>query len=853
MNIAFDSTAILGPMSKNRGIGNYALSQFTTMIEIDKENNYFFLNLFENFKLSNCIENCNNFKETYLFCGKENYLLNDSDYIEVIGDIIKNYIKENNIDVFYITSPFESGFPIYNKEWFDNIKVIATVYDVIPYILKDKYLTDRNTYKWYMKCVDMLQWVDKCLVISNSVKEDMVKYLDFDENKITVIHGAVSKSYKKIEVDEYSKADLYSKYGIEDKYIMCTGGDDGRKNIEGLIIAYSKMNKELINEYQLVIVCKLSTDSVNKYTKIINDNCVNGRVILTNFVSNDELLKLYNLAHLMAFPSKYEGFGLPVVEAFTCGIPVLTSNNSSLVEIADDAAILIDPHSITDITRGLTEALTNTDLDELVKKGFNRLKLYQWETVAEIAIKELNSLCENNTNSYEKKKIAFFTPLPPIESGISDYSVDILNALGKYFDIDVYIDDNYKPKCELNSEINVYCHKQYEKMNSQYFDVIYQMGNSEYHVYMWDYIKKYKGTVVLHDYNLHGVVQFVTLHKNNNEKLYKEYLLHDFTSDDVNDYIDKLHDGKSGLKIYDMEINGFITNNAKKIIVHSNEAREKLLKRNIHRNVRTIPSYAKIEPLVKDIEIKSDIKLEDNTIVLASFGHIHETKRILPILKAFNKLTQKYDNVKYIFVGKLDSSIKPIFENFIIDNKLNEKVIVTGYTELTDFNRYIDLADICFNLRYPYNGETSGSLMRLLAKGKCVVVNDIGSFGEISNNSCIKLPSVDEMTPENEIDAIYNAMENLMIEENRFNLSKNARKYAEDNLDLKIVAKQYADFINKDYFPIIDENMIVNIIDSEINAKKYNINEILDLAKTLGYSKNFKKDYSFLMNKQVEL
>jgi glycosyltransferase involved in cell wall biosynthesis len=839
MNIGFDSIAILGPMSKNRGIGNYALSQFSTMINIDKENNYFFLNLLEDYSLHEYIANTDNLKETYLYCGKDNFLLKDASYEDVIGDIIKSFIKKNNIDVFYITSPFESNFPIYKKEWFEGIKVVATVYDIIPYVLKDKYLTDRNTYKWYMKCVDMLKWVDKCLVISKSVKDDMVKYLGFDKAKITVIHGAVNESYKKIEICEKRKDEIFSKFGIIDKFIMCTGGDDERKNIKELIIAYSKMGQDLINKYQLVIVCKLSVDSINKYTKVIEDNNVKGRVILTNFVTNEELLMLYNLAHLMAFPSKYEGFGLPVVEAFACGTPVLTSNNSSLGEIAEGAAILVNPYNTKDITRGLVGALTNTDLDELIKQGFKKLELYKWETVAEITIKELKNLDINKNDIFEKRKIAFFTPLPPIKSGISDYSVDILNALSVYFDIDVYIDNGYSPNCELNSQISIYNHNQFIKNCNEYFDVIYQVGNSEYHVYMWDYIRRYKGTVVLHDYNLHGVAQFAALHKNNDEKQYKEILLYDYESDVVNDYIEKLHSGNTHIKIYDMETNGFITNHANKIIVHSNEAKEKLLKKDIHRNVRTINSYAKIEPLVDNNKIKSNMQIDHKTIIMASFGHIHETKRAIPLLNAFNRFIKNNNNINiiYYFVGKLDPGIKPRFETFIKENQLENKVIVTGYTELDEFVKYIDLADICFNLRYPYNGETSGSLMRILAKGKCVVVNDIGSFGEIPDECCIKLPSVEEMSSEDEIESIYNAMEELINENKRKILSRNARKFAEENLDINIVAKQYADFIYNSNRPVLTDKMVLNI-SKEISSQNYSTREILQLSKTLAYSKN---------------
>nr|MDE6833259.1 hypothetical protein [Ruminococcus sp.] len=115
MNIAFDSIAILGYMSRNRGIGNYALSQFTGIVNRDSKNKYFFLNMIDrNFSLSPMITN-SNFTEDFIDTGKNNVLLRNEIYSDIIGNVIKRYIRENNIDIFYITSPFESAFIQYKK------------------------------------------------------------------------------------------------------------------------------------------------------------------------------------------------------------------------------------------------------------------------------------------------------------------------------------------------------------------------------------------------------------------------------------------------------------------------------------------------------------------------------------------------------------------------------------------------------------------------------------------------------------------------------------------------------------------------------------------------------------------
>lgn len=841
MNIAFDATAILGPMSKNRGIGNYALSQFRMMIKNDTENKYFLLNCFEPFSLFEDPKDAGLVHEEYFYAGKDRFLIQNEKYKAVFGQIVKEFIRKNDIDVFYITSPFESNCYLYDREWFADVKVVVTVYDIIPYVFRERYLADKTTYHWYMKCVDMLRWCDKLLVISESVKTDLINYLQFPPDKIECIWGAVDERYQVVPITESDKDYFRNKFGIQNKFIMCTGGDDDRKNIAGLIEAYSRIGDKLIKEYQLVIVCKLSKESEERYYGLSDKLGIKDRVVLTNFVSYEDLVKLYNMADLMAFPSQYEGFGLPVVEAFASGTAVLTSNNSSLVEIAGDAAYLVDPFSIQDIARGLKEALLDENRNVMAEKGFEQLKKFQWEVVADDAIRAINSLdfsgAEKEENT-EKKKIAFFTPLPPVQSGISDYSVDILNGISKYFDVDVFVDSGYEPVCELQGNIKVYNHKRFDP-KTKYFDIIYQMGNSEYHFYMYPYVKKYKGTVVLHDYNLHGAVQYKALFQEKDYDLYRNYLLEDYSTQRVDEYIGDLKAGKTSLAVYDMELNGFITNYANKIIVHSDEAREKLLKKDIARDVRTIRHYAAIEKLADAEKAKEKLGYKKEDVVFAAFGHMHTTKRVVPILKAFAKLCKEYDDAKFVFVGKLDEGIKKVFYDLVNSNRLGDKVKVTGYTELDEFIEYIDATDVCLNLRYPYNGETSGSLMRILAKGKCVLINDIGSFGEIPDGACVKLPNVETMVSEEaEVEFIYKEMRALLEEpEKRAAIGKAARKYAEENLDINIVCRQYAEYILQNRRNVLNEQLLREIRTNELLPKGYNDMEIGLLAKTLAYCK----------------
>lgn len=408
MNIGFDSVGILGPASKNRGIGNYTKSQFLKMMERDKENHYFFLNTYEeSFSLKDYMEEDSNLTENYYYFGHNNFLLHDRINDELVGRVVKNFLNDHQIDVFYMTSPFDENMTLYRREWFEGVTVVATVYDIIPYIMKKQYFPPLSrAKKYYEKRIEMLRWVDRTLVISESVKTDMIKYMNFSPDQIDVIWGAVDERFGEIEVPKEEETAIREKFGITDEYIICTGGADGRKNIDGLIRAFAGMSKELVERYQLVIVCKLSPEAIDGFMRLAKECGAEGRVICTNFVTDEELLILYNLAVLTAFPSKYEGFGLPVVESWACGTPVLTSNNSSLVEVGGDGAVLVDPYRVEDITKGLTEALVHTDLSELLERGQRRLERFRWAVVADATLAFIQEAWETHEDKTSRPKPA---------------------------------------------------------------------------------------------------------------------------------------------------------------------------------------------------------------------------------------------------------------------------------------------------------------------------------------------------------------------------------------------------------------------------------------------------------------
>lgn len=852
MNIAIDIQPLVSPGSKNRGIGNYSKSQLRLLLKNDKENNYILFNLYTQESIFKELElnpaDYPNVKEFKIYTGNNQYIIQKSPhgrvkkYDDLLGALIQKFIYENNIDVFYFMSPFDY-WDIFNIKWFTGIKTIATVYDVIPLIFMERYLDgDKELRKWYLRIIEFIKNVDLILAISNSVKEDLIKFCKINDSKIHVIYAGVDSGFKKIDIDESKWSLICKKYGITQKYIMCTGGADPRKNMNELMQAFSLLPLEIKREFQLVIVCSLDSNGYATLMQVAEKFKIADKVIITNFVPFEHLVYLYNMAYLMAFPSQYEGFGLPVVEAMACGTPVLTSSNSSLGEIAEGAAILVDPFSLDSIRKGLLEALTSEKLPELVEKSIQKVKKYTWENTVDLTISSLRSLKTNLVSTLgieenkPKKKIAFFTPLPPQKSGISDYSYDILCILCRYFDIDIYIDDTCKsPDVSQIQNARVYNHTLYKKNSNEYYETVFQVGNSEFHTYMFQYIKQYGGIIVLHDYNLHEVIHFITGGKND-YKAYEEYLSIDYPKE-AKEYVNNLLGGKTGLKFYDMPSNGIVTGYSDRIIVHSDYVKRQILKKDIGKIVKTINHYAKVETESNDsYSLRDKYKIPKDDIIIASFGFIASTKRIDKALKAFKLVAEKYKNVQYILVGKANNEMKEYIDSFCDEHGLENKVRVTGFTELSEFVNYIYLSDICINLRYPYNGETSGSLMRILAAGKAVLVSDIGSFSEIPDNCCIKIPiSTNEFDYTEEI-AIYEALDRLISDYNYLEkLCINSKEYSRKHLDIEKIVRQYVNFINRKEKILVSEDLIKMLFENEIINSPNIYEEIRLICESLGY------------------
>jgi glycosyltransferase involved in cell wall biosynthesis len=219
----------------------------------------------------------------------------------------------------------------------------------------------------------------RIISVSEFTKEQIIKYYNIPPEKITVIHEGASKKFSPIRNREFISSRL-NRYGIRKQYVLFVGRIEPRKNIRGLLEAFNHVRRRDNRDLCLVIVG--NQDRIFQSTELtthLKDMAFNSHVIFTGGVSEEDLSILYNGAEVLVYPAFAEGFGLPVLEAMACGTPVVTSNTTSLPEIAGDAALLVDPYSTREIGECLGRVLEDPHLRrDLSAKGLERAKKFQW-------------------------------------------------------------------------------------------------------------------------------------------------------------------------------------------------------------------------------------------------------------------------------------------------------------------------------------------------------------------------------------------------------------------------------------------------------------------------------------------
>lgn len=289
-------------------------------------------------------------------------------------------ITAHNIDVFHGTS--------FVLPFLKSCKYVMTIYD-LSYLTHPESFTFINKLYFKFFLHPSIYLADKIIAISQATKQDIMKYFRIPEHKIEVIYGALSPSITRV-TDESTLQHIKQKYQLPNKFILFVGLISPRKNLERCIKAFANTHKE--TGHHFVVVGKKGWLYQSVFD-LVDKLHLKDKIIFTDYVPDNELTAFYTLADTFIFPSLYEGFGLPILEAMTCGCPVITSNISSMPEVAGNAALLVNPYSVKEIADAILALHNNKELrTQLITKGHKRTTAFTWEENARKTLAVYESL-----------------------------------------------------------------------------------------------------------------------------------------------------------------------------------------------------------------------------------------------------------------------------------------------------------------------------------------------------------------------------------------------------------------------------------------------------------------------------
>jgi glycosyltransferase involved in cell wall biosynthesis len=361
MKIGIDGRA--AKWYRGTGIGTYTYQLINSLNEVDQLNKYLM------FMPESCSCDIGFNKNFNIKNITENSLENFWDEVN-----IPNILQDSDIEIYHVP---QNGVGLPEDK---RCAMAITLHDVIPLVMPE---TVGPTYLkiFQEQMPHIVSQCDGIITVSEYSKEDIIKAFSFPREKIYVTHLAPEDIYKPYD-RQVSRELIKTKYGIDCDYILYIGGFSPRKNILGLIEAFSKLTCSYKREIKLVIAGKQGK-SYSLYKSRAEQLGVDDKVLFPGFIELDHLPYLYSAAELFVYPSFYEGFGLPPVEAMACGAPVIASATTSIPEIVGDSALLINPRDINELRDSMLKILEDNKLKEtLILKGFIRASELTWRDTA---------------------------------------------------------------------------------------------------------------------------------------------------------------------------------------------------------------------------------------------------------------------------------------------------------------------------------------------------------------------------------------------------------------------------------------------------------------------------------------
>ncbi|MGO9898382.1 MAG: glycosyltransferase [Solirubrobacteraceae bacterium] len=701
--------------------------------------------------------------------------------------------------VYHIMSPFEATplevmWPWWARD--PRVATVVTLYDLIPLIFADQYLQDPVLRIDYTARLDLIRAADQVLALSQTSADDGIERLGLNPERVHVIHAGATQQF----ADMYGSSSAAWAHlgralpGVRPGFVMYVGGFDFRKNLERTIAAFGRLPADLRARHQLVIVCRLAPDAMQQLRNEADRTGIEpDQLLLTGYISDTDLGALYRACTLFVFPSLYEGSGLPMLEAMSCGAPVAASAASTSPEILGDAEATFDPLDPGSIAGCLAEVLSSEPaLERLRARSARRVACYTWRGVAAQTLEAYERCVQRHPRRQRRRRprLALITPWSPDRCRTSSYSAMLATALAhQQVDVDVVVASAAQQRPEpLTPGVRLLSAAQFRIASTidRHDRVLYCIGGSPEHRHVYELLSERPGAVLFHEVLLTGFYDW-----------YSRELAADAAGDSLmamlkrmcpsrvmpSPALDGLRERAVWLR-WGVYMSRVVQSGAEECFVHSRYAKDVL---ELDRGVleRAVP--VTVVPLALPPPTAARDARPAHDLLIAGVGQSPDTEQLATLIQAFGMLATEMPAARLVIADRSDPKQLERWHQYAGEHARGCRVAFRARVSDEDLAVLLADADLAVQLRSDEEADSSGVLADCLSHGLPTIASALGWPAELPEGTILKVPV--DVEPHQLRDQVRNL---IADEERRRTLSKAAQEYA-SNCSFARVAGAYID------------------------------------------------------------
>ncbi|HVS63726.1 MAG TPA: glycosyltransferase [Thermoanaerobaculia bacterium] len=562
--------------------------------------------------------------------------------------------------------------------------------------------------------------------------------------------------------------------------------------------AFRKLQERGFRDLALVIVCELRPDEIRLVRELGDRHGVRENLFLTGLISDDELIGLFNRCRAAIHVSRYEGFGLPVLEAMQCGAAVVASRAASLPEIAGEAALLAEPDRPDDIANAVAAILENDDLRSgLRAQGLQRSSLFNGQHLGDQILACYRKAVEQRERTPRSPKLSLWSPMPPQESGVADYSFELIEWIEQHVDLEIVVDRDVTPALERPLR-SVFRSADRERVRPARADaLVFQFGGSGLHLFEFESLALEPDLVTLHDLTWGRVVRLAS---RGDEAAFKREIARLEGRDAAREYgailqlepTERHAAAESFLTRYFLL--GPVIGASRIQVVHFVGGAETLAARYPEADARFMLMGVADTMAAVPFETREPPgrRADDSCLEIGVFGSVDPVKRIERLADAVAALGGEGVNARVRVVGAPSTpEYGDALRRYLQMQGVERSFHLRGRVTRAEFDRAMLESDVVVNLRWPFRQQMSASLMRAIAAGKPVIVTDVEAWRMFPTEFCDYLPA-----GEGEVEALVRILRGLQVDRDEIERrGAAARRFYREHATLDAMGGKYLELL----------------------------------------------------------